>query len=58
MFDEAIAEMQTAVKLSGGSRVYYLGQLANVYAASGNRDAALRIRDELMELSQPEVRLA
>jgi tetratricopeptide (TPR) repeat protein len=52
MFEEAIAEMQKAVTLSGENRVYYLGQLANVYAASGKRGKALRILDELMALSQ------
>ena len=54
MFGEAIAEMQKAVALSGGSRVYYLAQLGNVYAVSGRRGEALRILDELMELSQQE----
>jgi eukaryotic-like serine/threonine-protein kinase len=52
MFEDAIVEMQKAVTLSGTGRVYYLGQLGNVYAVSGKRNEALRIIDELMELSQ------
>jgi serine/threonine protein kinase/Tfp pilus assembly protein PilF len=52
MVREAIAEMQKAVTLSGGNRAYYLGQLGNAYAVSGRRGEALRILDELMELSQ------
>ena len=52
MVGEAIAEMQKAVTLSGGNRGYYLGQLGNAYAVSGRRAEALRILDELMELSQ------
>jgi tetratricopeptide (TPR) repeat protein len=52
MFEEAIAEMQRALKLSAGSDVYYLAQLGNAYAVSGKRGEALRILDNLMQLSQ------
>jgi serine/threonine protein kinase/tetratricopeptide (TPR) repeat protein len=52
MVGEAIAEMQKAVTLSGGNRAYYLGQLGNAYAVSGRRAEALKILNELMELSR------
>jgi serine/threonine-protein kinase len=52
MVGEAIAEMQRAVTLSGGNRAYYLGQLGNAYAVSGRRGEALKIIDELTELSR------
>ena len=52
MFEESIAEMEKAVTLSGGSRVYYLAQLAKAYAVSGRTAEALKILDELTKLSQ------
>jgi len=52
MFEEGIAEMQKALALSGGSRAYYLAQLAKAYALSGRSGEALKILDELTELAQ------
>jgi tetratricopeptide (TPR) repeat protein len=51
MFKEAIAEMQKALALFKGS-TEYLGWLGNTYAVSGRRGEALKILDELKQLSQ------
>jgi tetratricopeptide (TPR) repeat protein len=50
--EEAVAEMQKALTLSGGSRIYYLAQLGNAYAAAGRKGEALKILDELQALSR------
>jgi DNA-binding SARP family transcriptional activator len=51
MYEEAIAEFQKAVALSGGSpqAVVLLG---HAYAVSGRRKEALKVLDELRELSE------
>ena len=48
MFEEAAAEFQKAVALSGGNPVY-VAALGHAYAVGGKKADALRVRDELME---------
>jgi hypothetical protein len=50
MHAEAIAEMESAAGLTGRGSVE-LGNLAYVYAATGRREQALRLRAELEERS-------
>jgi serine/threonine protein kinase len=47
----AIAELQKGISASGGITVM-TGALGHAYAVSGNRDKALRVLDELKELSR------
>jgi TolB-like protein/Flp pilus assembly protein TadD len=51
MYDEAIAEFQKAIALSGGS-AQALVLLGHAYAVSGRRTEALKVLDELNELSK------
>ncbi len=50
MFREAIAELERAVDLSGGSPVYR-ASLAHAYGVSGRRSDALRLIDDLRKLA-------
>ena len=50
-FDEAIAEFQKAIHLSGGS-AQLIAALGHAYSVSGNRDGAIRILEELQHLSK------
>jgi tetratricopeptide (TPR) repeat protein len=49
-FPEAIAALQEAVRLNESPDA--LGSLGHTYAASNNRDGALKILDELTEMSK------
>ena len=51
MFGQAIAELETATNLSRRSPLM-LAALGHTYAASGKRDAAHTVLDELKELSE------
>jgi len=51
MYEEAIAEFQRAVDLSGSSPTY-VAELGQTYAVAGKRDEALKILDELKERSK------
>ena len=51
MHDEAIAEFQTAYRLSGGIP-YLLAELGHAYAVAGRRAEAERVLKELAELSK------
>jgi len=53
MHKEAIAEMQRAIKLSGGSAPY-VAVLAIFYVQAGRRDEAIRILNELKARSKRE----
>jgi tetratricopeptide (TPR) repeat protein len=53
MFKEAIAEMQKAIELSGGSLVF-VSLLGNEYARAGRRDEAIKILKELKARSKRE----
>ena len=48
MFEEAAAEFQKAIALSGGNPVY-VAALGHAYAVGGKKADALRVRDELVE---------
>ena len=50
MFREAIRELETAVRLSGGSPVY-MASLAHAYGVTGRRSDALRLIDDLNKLA-------
>ena len=50
-FEQAIKELQKAVKLSGGSPEY-LADLGYGYARAGEKSEALKILDELQEQSK------
>jgi tetratricopeptide (TPR) repeat protein len=50
-YDDAVEAMQQAVQISGPAP-FYLGALGYVYGATGRRDDALKIMNELDELSQ------
>jgi tetratricopeptide (TPR) repeat protein len=52
MNDEAIAELQKAAQLSGGSSTV-LANLARAYAASGKRSEAIKLLDDLKKRSNP-----
>lgn len=52
-YPAAIAELETAVKLSGGSPICK-SNLANAYLASGRRNDALKIKDELIQQSNSD----
>ena len=47
MYEEAIAELQKAVKLTGGSQ-FIRADLGRIYAEMGRQDEARRLLDELM----------
>src|SRR5437763_3039640 len=51
MYEEAIAEFQKAIALSGGSAQAVV-LLGHAYAVSGRRTEALKVLDELRELSK------
>jgi serine/threonine-protein kinase len=51
MHAEAIAERQWAVEASGKAP-FFIAELAASYAAAGTRSEALRLLDELQELSK------
>jgi TolB-like protein len=51
MYSEAISERQYAVELSGGAPVFVAG-LGGSYAAAGKKQEALRIREQLQNLSE------
>jgi tetratricopeptide (TPR) repeat protein len=50
-YDEALTELRTAARLSGGNPLY-LAQVAVANAAAGNRSEALRIVATLQKLSR------
>ncbi len=50
MFDDAIAELQKAITLSGNSPLM-IAALGHAYAKAGKRNEANRILDELQKLS-------
>ena len=52
MNDEAVAELQEAVKLSGGSPTC-IANLARAYAASGKRSEAVKLLSDLKKRSNP-----
>ena len=52
MYEQAIAEFQTAVQLSGGSSVF-VANLARAYASAGKTKDATRLLDELKKGSAP-----
>jgi TolB-like protein/Tfp pilus assembly protein PilF len=51
LHEQAIAERRWAVEASGGASLF-LAKLGDSYAAAGNRSEALRILDQLQELSK------
>jgi Tfp pilus assembly protein PilF len=51
-YPEAIAAFQKAIKLFPGGSSIVEAELAHAYAVSGNREAALKIIDELQELAK------
>jgi TolB-like protein/Tfp pilus assembly protein PilF len=51
LHEQAIAERRWAVEASGGASLF-LAELGDSYAAAGNRSEALRILDQLQELSK------
>jgi tetratricopeptide (TPR) repeat protein len=51
MFEESIAEFQKAIALSGGTALP-IALLGHAYAMSGKKDEALKVLDELHELSK------
>ena len=55
--DEAIAELQKAVQLSGGSPTC-IANLARAYAASGRRSEAEALLSDLKKRSSPAIRMA
>jgi predicted Zn-dependent protease len=50
MYEQAIAEFQTAVQLSGGSSVF-VANLARAYAGASKTNEAVRILDDLKKHS-------
>jgi tetratricopeptide (TPR) repeat protein len=53
MYREAVAEMQKAIDLSGGSPVW-VSRLGSVYAQAGRRDEAIKILNGLKSRSKRE----
>jgi TolB-like protein/DNA-binding winged helix-turn-helix (wHTH) protein/Flp pilus assembly protein TadD len=51
MYREAIAELERAVSLSGGSPIY-IASLAHAYGVAGRRDQARKLFDDLWHLSK------
>ena len=52
LYDQAIAELQTAIRLSGSSPTW-TATLARAHAASGNKREALKLLDDLKKSSTP-----
>jgi Flp pilus assembly protein TadD len=52
MYDEAVAELKTAVQLSGGSPAF-IANLARAYVASGRRNEAVKLLGDLKRRSNP-----
>ena len=52
MYDEAVAELQKAVRLSGGSPTC-IANLARAYVASGKRSEATQLLSDLKKRSSP-----
>jgi tetratricopeptide (TPR) repeat protein len=52
MYDEAVAELQEAVKLSGDSPTC-IANLARAYVASGKRSEAIKLLGDLKKRSNP-----
>jgi Flp pilus assembly protein TadD len=52
MYDEAVAELQKAVQLSGRSPTC-IANLARAYVASGNRSEAVQLLKELKKRASP-----
>ena len=52
MYDEAVAELQKAVKLSGDSPTC-IANLARAYVASGKRSEAVKLLGDLKKRSHP-----
>ena len=52
MYDEAIAELTKAIKLSGGSPAF-IANLARAYVATGKRSEALKLLNDLKKRSNP-----
>ena len=52
MCDEAVAELKTAVQLSGGSSAF-IANLARAYVASGKRSEAVKLLGDLKKRSNP-----
>ena len=52
MYDEAVAEFQKAVRLSGDSPTC-IANLARAYVASGKRSEAVKLLDDLKKRSNP-----
>lgn len=53
-FEEAIQELEKAVKLSAGKISWLVGALGHAHAVAGNRTEALRIAQGLLEQSERE----
>jgi tetratricopeptide (TPR) repeat protein len=51
MFKEAIAEFQTAIRQSDGSPIY-VAAIGHAYATEGRKSEALKVLDQLKELSK------
>ena len=52
MYDEAVAEFQRAVQLSGRSPTF-IANLARAYVASGKKSEAVQLLSELKKRSSP-----
>jgi len=52
MYAEAIAEQQKGLVVSGQSRAYFFGELGRFYARAGNKGEAMKILNELKEMSR------
>jgi tetratricopeptide (TPR) repeat protein len=52
MYDEAVAELKTAVQVSGGGPAF-IANLARAYVASGKRSEAVKLLDDLKKRSKP-----
>ena len=52
MYDEAVAELKTAVQLSGGAPAF-IANLARAYVASGKRNEAVKLLGDLKKRSNP-----
>jgi len=52
MNKEAIAEAQKTMKLSGGHPLLVMVNLAIMYSSAGKRDDAMKVLEELLELSK------
>jgi tetratricopeptide (TPR) repeat protein len=52
MYEEAIAELQKAIQISGGSPTF-TANLARAYAGTGRRSAAIELLNDLKKHSKP-----